>query len=170
MKLLILSDSHGNMQNINSAVRMEKTFDVMAFCGDSQGSLDEYEFNANYMPKEEQYSFYAVCGNCDYACDYPAEVDFECEGYKIYMTHGHMPHLRVKYSYDGIIKEALRRKSDIVFFGHTHIPVVIQDKRTGILLINPGSLTYPRGQISSGSYAVLDIEMGKEPKAIIKYL
>ena len=44
-------------------------------------------------------------------------------------------------------------------YGHTHTPVV--EEENGILVINPGSLTFPRQQGRRPSYAVMEIEEEK---------
>ena len=53
-------------------------------------------------------------------------------------------------------------------YGHTHRPVV--EEEDGILVINPGSLTFPRQQGRRPSYAVMDVEEGKDLQVEIKYL
>ncbi|MCR5785715.1 MAG: metallophosphoesterase [Eubacterium sp.] len=165
MKILVVSDSHGRNSNIDEAIRREKPFDILAFCGDAERSLDEYEFNGYYAPEGERYGFYAVCGNCDWRSEYPGEVFFEAAGHKIYMTHGHLSHIRAKLSFDGLINEGKKRGADVVLFGHTHDARI--ENAGGILLINPGSLTYPRDGSGIGTYAVLKLEEGKAPKAEI---
>ena len=47
-------------------------------------------------------------------------------------------------------------------------PVV--EEEDGILVINPGSLTFPRQQGRRPSYAVMDVEEGKDLQVEIKYL
>ena len=44
------------------------------------------------------------------------------------------------------------------------------DPEDGILVINPGSLTYPRQRGRRPSYAVMQIEEGKDPQVEIRYL
>ena len=53
-------------------------------------------------------------------------------------------------------------------YGHTHMPVI--EDEDGILVINPGSLTYPRQRGRRPSYAVMQIEEGKDPQVEIRYL
>ena len=168
MKILAVSDSHGKNSNIDEAVKREMPFDIMAFCGDAEKSLDEYEFNSYYAPEGERYGFYAVCGNCDWRSSYPAEAEFTVCGHKIYLTHGHLSHIRAKLSDEGLLLEAAKRGADIVLFGHTHQAKIEYYDDRGILLVNPGSLTYPRNGSGIGTYAVITAEEGKQPKAVIK--
>ena len=74
--------------------------------------------------------FYGVAGNCDYL-PLPEETVVETEGLKILLTHGH------RYG----VKSDLLSLSLRVFYGHTHIPEVTE--RSGVTLVNPGSLSYP---------------------------
>ena len=51
---------------------------------------------------------------------------------------------------------AKRKGADILIYGHTHVPKVVQ--RNHLLVINPGSLSLPRQENHEPSYAVLNIE------------
>ncbi|MCR4842234.1 MAG: metallophosphoesterase [Eubacterium sp.] len=157
MKILVVSDSHGKNSYIDQAVARESPFDIMAFCGDSERRLDEYEFNSYYAGEGERYGFYAVRGNCDFFVDYPEEVCFAAEGHKIFMIHGHQGHIRAKRSEEGLVKAALERDADIVLYGHTHIAKISRYEDGRILVVNPGSLTYPRGNAGVGTYATVEI-------------
>ena len=55
-----------------------------------------------------------------------------------------------------------------MFFGHTHKPVVTE--KDGVLVINPGSLSYPRQAGRKSSYAVLNTDIQGNIDAEIKYL
>ena len=70
--------------------------------------------------------------------------------------------------HDRIVEKAKAKDCQIVMYGHTHTPVV--EEENGILVINPGSLTYPRQRGRRPSYAVMEIEEGKYPQIEIKYL
>ena len=56
------------------------------------------------------------------------------------------------------MEKAKAKDCQIVMYGHTHTPVV--EEENGILVINPGSLTYPRQRGRRPSYAVMEIEEG----------
>ena len=59
-----------------------------------------------------------------------------------------------------IKQEAKARGFDMVFYGHTHRPVI--DETEGILVVNPGSLTYPRQEGRRPSYVLMEVaENGK---------
>ena len=55
-----------------------------------------------------------------------------------------------------------------MLFGHTHYPEI--EMQEGILVINPGSLTFPRQRGRKFSYAVMEAEEGKDLQAEIRYL
>ena len=68
----------------------------------------------------------------------------------------------------GVLDEGKARECQVVLFGHTHRPV--EENRRGILLLNPGSLSYPRQEGRRPSYAVMELQQGKAPVAEIRYL
>lgn len=69
------------------------------------------------------------------------------------MTHGHKE--KVKEGLTNLYYKALSLSCDIVLFGHTHIPLKIQEG--SIFFINPGSITFPRGG-SKSSYALITLQ------------
>lgn len=82
------------------------------------------------------------------------------------MTHGHT--YGVSGGTDGIVEAARARGCEAVLFGHTHYPEI--EMQEGILVINPGSLTFPRQRGRKFSYAVMEAEEGKDLQAEIRYL
>ena len=82
------------------------------------------------------------------------------------VTHGH--NYGVSMDLYGISEEAAARECEIVLFGHTHKPVI--EKKNGVLVINPGSVSFPRQEGRKPSYAILNLEEGKEPQAEIRFL
>ena len=52
--------------------------------------------------------------------------------------------------------EAVARGFDIAMFGHTHRP--FYENKNGLILLNPGSLSYPRQENRLPSYAVMNID------------
>ena len=92
----------------------------------------------------------AVRGNCEAEVDQmvlPFPVLSESamlfdSGKRIFLTHGHI-HTPEKHP-EGM---------DYFFSGHTHLPVL--EKRDGIVYLNPGSVSIPKGGYPA-SYAVWD--------------
>ena len=77
----------------------------------------------------------------------------EVEGKTIFVCHGDK--YGVKYGLMEIEEKAKSVCADIVIFGHTHIPLCIE--RDGILYLNPGSISLPRGG-SSRRFVIMDIQ------------
>ena len=85
-----------------------------------------------------------VRGNCDWNNDWPLICDLSREGLKFRLVH-----IPPEIPPDGI---------DVVLHGHTHVPR--NERRRGVLFLNPGCVTRPnRG--SAASVAWLEIEKGK---------
>lgn len=89
------------------------------------------------------------------------------EGLRIGLTHGHL----------GIERSTAERALmtfgpqpsaavEVVAFGHSHIPLV--ERRSGVLLVNPGSPTDRRRQ-PAYSYGLLTIDAGVASAEIIRF-
>ena len=80
-----------------------------------------------------------VYGNIDGAeirAELTLDLDWECEGLRIYMTHvgGHPG------NYDRRAKsELVKRKPDLFICGHSHIARVVRDPKLNLLHMNPGA-------------------------------
>ena len=159
MKILVLSDTHGYNENMWRAMEIESPFDVTVHCGDFGEYLDDIRYNADCP-------VYAVRGNNDYFSDAPREELFEVSNKKVLLLHGDRD--GVYGGYDRIIYKGLEKGADIIMFGHTHIPYI--DKQEGIILVNPGSLTYPRQDRHIPTYAVVEILDNGKINAELKYL
>lgn len=132
MKIIAVSDSHGNAAAIQNVILKHRDADVVAFCGD--GSDDIRQIRSMYPDK----MIIAVRGNCDWFCDYPYTQDITLCGKKIMITHGHL--FGVKEGYHRIINYAQSNGIDIVIFGHTHSQMCSIEGKT--VIVNPGSVHY----------------------------
>ena len=86
MKILVMSDSHGNLKGVEKALKkLGSNADVVVHCGD--GTRGE----ALWL-KENCGDKKVVCvrGNCDFTGDMKDEEYFEVCGKKIMATHGHL--------------------------------------------------------------------------------
>ncbi len=144
MELLIVSDSHGRVENIQAAIeRQVKAPDAVLFLGDGARDLDRL-FLCD-IP------LWAVRGNCDWSSsDYADKTErlLYFEGHTILMTHGH--EWGVKGGLGALVAHAVDVGADIVLFGHTHTPT-LQTIAAGetvnrtvlerpMYLFNPGSI------------------------------
>ncbi len=128
---------------------MEKVgkIDLLVHCGDVEGS--EYLISeAAGCPVE------MVQGNNDYFSSLPRETEFLIGDYKVWVTHGH--NYYVSMGYEILKEEARSREVDVVMCGHTHRPVIEQER--DLTLINPGSLSYPRQEGRVPSYVLMEID------------
>lgn len=147
MKILVISDTHGDTRKAEKAIRANRGIDLMIHLGDYIG--DAQKLSALFPGIPIEY----VCGNCDFINnDIPAEKMLEVCGKRIFITHGHR--YSVKWGYERLIYRGLEQEADIVLFGHTHIPELMEEGQT--YLINPGSTSEPRGY-SDASYAIIEI-------------
>lgn len=158
MKVLVVSDSHG--RNIYLEKVMEKVEpDMILHLGDLEGSEDFLVSKAS-CPVE------MVCGNNDYFSDLEPEKMITIGRYQVLMTHGHR--YRVHFGTETIKKWARGMGADIVMFGHTHIPLL--DTSSGIVVLNPGSISQPRQDGRIPTYAVMELDRQGEAHFTLNYV
>ena len=142
MKVLIISDNHGNEQLLKEiADRHLSEVEALFHCGDS-----ELAANSDAMKNYE-----GVRGNCDYDSNYPKELTRDVNGVLFYITHGHLH--QVKSTLMPLKYKAEEVGAHIVCFGHSHIAGC--EMVDGILFINPGSILLPR-MTKDQSYVILE--------------
>ena len=157
-RILVVSDTHGSNRGLIEVLEKEAPFDMLIHCGDIQGNI--YTITG----PDPGYRIYVVKGNCDYS-DYPPEILINLAGHRILVTHGHETGLNVRYANTGLYSAAARKHADVVLFGHTHMPEI--EERNGIFLMNPGSLSRPRGP-KGPTYGILELEQGQYPRMYIR--
>lgn len=145
MKLLVLSDSHGNVENMVRAVETVKP-DMIVHLGDVMRDGQKLHAFFPAIPFEQ------VPGNCDLgAFDQPEKI-LCIEDKRILMCHGHTLH--VKESLLTAMYAALEQKADIFLFGHTHR--IFSEIRNGVAMLNPGSI----GDYRYPTYGIVEIVKG----------
>ena len=157
MKILIVSDTHRSHKNYNRMLEREGKPDMLIHLGDVEGG--EY-----YIEETAGCPVHMVAGNNDFFTPLPPEEEFYIGNKKVFLTHGHVYYVSAGNA--RILKEAKKRKADIVMFGHIHKPV--QEKIDGVLLLNPGSIAYPRQQGRQGTYMVMEINDDNEVSVELK--
>ena len=157
MRFLIASDIHGSLPAAEriSSIFTSGSFDALLLLGDLLYHGPRNDLPAGYEPKGVikalsalSSSIVSVRGNCEAEVDQmvlPFPVLSEtalvfADGKKILMAHGHT--ITPEHHPEGI---------DCFFSGHTHIPVL--EERDGILYLNPGSVSIPKGGFGP-SYAL----------------
>lgn len=141
-KIVVMSDNHGDGNAPARVKELEPDADFYIHCGDSMA-----------FSEEDLHGFLSVDGNSDWGVlDLPYSFEFEAEGLRFYVTHGH------RY---GMIDREKRMIEDlkdhhcrVLLSGHTHRPDFQHIGK--YYLINPGSTNRPRGG-SECSYAVIQV-------------
>ncbi len=163
MKVLVLSDSHGEDRYVAMALDKEWPVDALFHLGDIQEDEDEFmEILAG-----EDIPVFLVKGNCDYFADYPPSRIVELAGHRILMAHGHGYY--VNFGTGDLAADALANDCDVTIYGHTHRPE-IDTSTPGLLILNPGSVAFPRQPGRQKTYMILNLEEGKPADAEIRYL
>ncbi|MGG3798321.1 metallophosphoesterase family protein [Metabacillus fastidiosus] len=144
MKILIMSDSHGLIDEVEEIkLRHQQEVDYMIHCGDSELKAADQILSGMDVVK----------GNCDDDEELPNEVIKEIDGCRFYITHGHLHN--VKSTLMNVTYRALECNGDIVCFGHSHIAGA--EMANDILFINPGSIRMPRMR-KEKTYVILELE------------
>lgn len=143
MKYLVVSDNHGDRKILVELLQRYKgEVDYFFHCGDS-------ELN----PKDKLWNSYLVVkGNCDYTDGYPIRLVTKTGIDTVLMTHGHFAN--VKFGLTQLSLQAQEAQANLALFGHTHQLGCEMDK--GILFLNPGSISQPRGEIRIPAYAIIE--------------
>ena len=144
MKIVVISDTHGQTDLAEKIISAINNIDLCIHLGD-------YYKDALYLSKKLEIEIVAIKGNCDSKEDVQEESVLHIEGHKIFITHGH--EYNVKMDLNRLYYKAKSLNCDIVLFGHTHKAIKIEHEY--MLIINPGSLTKPRG--TGPTYTVLEI-------------
>ena len=147
MRILILSDSHGNIRNMKLAVERTKP-DQIIHLGDHFRDGEALKEAYPLLPLAQ------VIGNCD-LYDFSArggkdQLLLTLDGHRVMLCHGHRYH--VKSSLLSLSYAAREAEAELCLFGHTHIPHL--EQLDGSTLLNPGS-------IGGGDFAVAETDDGK---------
>ena len=163
MKLLIASDIHGSAYYCGKLMEVVEKFgpDKLILLGDLLYHGPRNDLPRDYAPKQvipmlsqHQDKIIAVRGNCEAEVDqmvlpFPCMADsaqMEVDGKIFYMTHGHhaspdqLPELPA---------------GSVFLSGHTHVKM--DEMRSGIRCINPGSVSIPK----DGSHSCIVYENGE---------
>ena len=146
IKILVLSDSHGNIANMLQAVEREVP-NMILHLGDCWRDAEQLHDRFPAIP------FYQVPGNCDFRSLEAEEQLIMIEGKRALICHGHTYGVKQSLMRAGFRSEEL--DLDLFLFGHTHRPMV--DRRGRTFFLNPGSI----GDYSRPFYGIVTVENGK---------
>lgn len=144
MKALIVSDSHGEVDNLEKAV-MQTQPDCIYHLGDY---IDDSNDLRKIFP---QIPIYAVCGNCDRITPGPLLLRDEIGGIRLMGCHGHK--YGVKSDLMRLRYAAMELGVQLCMYGHTHVPFC--EEIGEILFLNPGACsgydpTYATVEVKNG--------------------
>lgn len=145
MKILVLSDSHGAVDNLCRAVELVQPRHILHL-GDCLRDAQALHDRFPHIPMD------TVPGNCDWGSLDTPERLVELAGVRILMLHGHTRN--VKSSPLAAQYAAREYGADVLLFGHTHCPLVDYDGT--LYTMNPGAA----GDRLRPTCGVLTIENG----------
>lgn len=159
MKILVVSDTHGHTKNLERVLEKVGDIDLFIHCGDLEGGED-------YIRALVDVPCYMVAGNNDWFSDLQREMEISVDDYRIWITHGN--NYGASMGPERLLEEAAARNVDVVMYGHTHRPLI--EYQDNIVIVNPGSLSYPRQNGRKPSYLIMEIDRDHKAHYTINYL
>lgn len=159
MKILVMSDTHGYIDNAVLAVGANEDLDMIIHLGDVAEDFEKIKYlclNNEINLTNKEVIFHNVLGNVDNDVHGDYERILEIEGHRLLICHGHK--YRVKMTDDLIFYRGKEMEVHAVIYGHTHLSR--NDEIQGLKLLNPGSISLPKGKFGP-SYMLLNIESGR---------
>ena len=142
MRVLVLSDSHGDAASCRLAAQKHPGAEVIIHLGDGEEDLNISD------SLWENKSIFRVRGNSyrSNILGFPESLTLRLGGRTVYISHGYSEN--VKFGTNLFLNRAGETGAEIALFGHTHIPY--KGYENGIHIMNPGS-------VRQGSYGCVDI-------------
>ena len=148
MRILVVSDSHGNNGNVRKAIKKAGKIDALIHLGDVGNRYREIESMAGVL-------CYFVAGNTDYIPELKDRLILMFGEHRIYAAHGHREGVSMGLS--GLRYKALENECDIALYGHTHVPY-LDENPDDVPILNPGSVSLPRQEDQKKTFAIIDID------------
>jgi putative phosphoesterase len=145
-RLLVISDTHGNVPALDTVLRWAGGIAVSAavFLGDGINDI-------SHATAGSSVEWRIIRGNNDYSFSVPEASVLDFGGKRFFLCHGH--HYALYNGYHTLITAARGMNADAVLFGHTHVPY--REDSGGVLLVNPGSIGRPRS-IAGATFALIE--------------
>lgn len=147
MRILIVSDSHRQDDNLKRVLGKIGKIDMLIHLGDVEGSEDCIQGWADCP-------VHMVAGNNDFFSELEKEKEIMIGENKALLTHGH--YYGVTLGAEQLKRDARARGFQIAMYGHTHRPYL--DIDSDITVLNPGSISYPRQDDRKPSYMLMEID------------
>jgi len=157
LKFYVVSDTHGKVDKALEVYGRLNGIDTIIHLGD-------VERDARRIAEHTGKTVISVKGNNDWSFSKEDFHILETEYGNLLLTHGHVQN--VKFGLQKLLYRTLELACKAVLFGHTHIPVFIEE--SGVYLLNPGSLTYPSDG-TSGSYAIVNTSKNEFSASVVYY-
>lgn len=154
MKILVVADTHYVTAPIITQLKKEKA-DMLFFLGD-------FVQDGEDIKRKLQIPAYIIAGNGDMASFYKKEELVKIRDKRILLTHGHQ--YNVKNGLQRLYYHGVENRADVILYAHTHIPHLNWEGQ--VLIMNPGSPTFPRGGSNIGTYGILNIGLEIIPELI----
>ncbi len=145
MRILVFSDSHGDVTSCQKVVERIINVDMILHAGDHLSDARKLQALFSDIPVK------CVPGNCDFSSESTDSV-IEAEGKRIFLTHGHRYGVKLDDLFVAVREKAEEYRCDLAVFGHTHVPVCDFTRKMPVL--NPGSIK------TSATFGVIEIEQG----------
>ena len=133
MKILLVSDSHGNNSALDELAIKYPNMDLYLHAGDSAST------SWSIQP------FESVLGNCDYYDDFPRFMKLPIPGGYLYMQH------------HPTIDTRMLKLDHVRLFIHGHAHRRRLEAIDGITFVNPGAISFPRDGFDL-SYAIIEVD------------
>lgn len=160
MKVGVVSDSHGEIENLKRAlsILLAEDMEKVIHLG------DDYE-DAGVIPEDKLIRVPGVFSEYYKDTSIPNRTIKNFEGWKVLITHtkdSHRNDLKDDIRPEELIKD---KKVDVVLYGHTHIPSIEEEE--GILLMNPGHLKSYDKKGYKPSLGVIEFEKDRVKASIL---
>ncbi len=141
VKVLVISDSHGNLQRLEEIIKKESPFDYLIHCGDGVGDILHAEIPSDTV-------IVRVTGNVDLNRGYDiGRIEtVVIDNRTFIVSHGDL--FYVNRNYDLILNKGIELGADAVIFGHTHKKLYVGGMPS---LFNPGPA-------NKGAYGIIGID------------
>lgn len=160
MRILIVSDTHGQEDNLEKVLQKTGMPDHVIHLGDSENG-------EAHIREMITCPLHIVAGNCDFFSRLPKTQIVEIGNLRILITHGHYYYVSVGTR--DLVEDAKANGCAVAMFGHTHRPFFDQSDRE-VTVLNPGSLSFPRQEGRRPSYAMMTIKDGDGVRYELCYL
>lgn len=152
----VISDTHGSAPEIRACA-------ILGAEADEWYHLGDHASDAEILRRYTDKPIHSVRGNCDLGVNVPPTRIMQVEGCRIMLMHGHSYGVEPEYTFRARL-HAEEQGCNVLLYGHTHISEI--SMYGGILIVNPGSPSQPRGG-RAPSFAILKVDGGRADARLV---